>query len=236
MSIHGVSRSLALGKRLQVILGQLEGPRDARVNVVALLKIDVLKKIAAHASGGDGVAIQFDPLQLGNRALDRHQSLAKVFVDAGFYLPRRHRSHPNCRHQSASQLEQVKVYFGIDLVRPYFPCSRSLYLCSLPVAVLGSSSKNSTQRGRLKTGNRLTTNSCSSRARSGDPEVPFFNTTQATGFSSWSWSSRPMTAASSTAGCSIRTLSISIGFTHTPLHLSMSSERPTYQKYPSASR
>src|ERR1019366_7322488 len=90
MIIHRLSRSLAFGKRLQILRGQLESACDARVNVVTLLKIDVLKEIAAHTSSGDGVAVHVYPSQLGNRTLHGHQSLAEVLVDAGVYLRHRH--------------------------------------------------------------------------------------------------------------------------------------------------
>src|ERR1035437_5305309 len=90
MIIHRLSRSLAFGKRLQILRGQLESACDARVNVVTLLKIDVLKEIAAHTSSGDGVAVHVYPGQLGNRTLHGHQSLAAVLVDAGVYLRRHH--------------------------------------------------------------------------------------------------------------------------------------------------
>src|SRR5450759_3427960 len=90
MIIHRLSRSLAFGKRLQILRGQLESACDARVNVVTLLKIDVLKEIAAHTSSGDGVTVHVYPGQLGNRTLHGHQSLAEVLVDAGVYLRRRH--------------------------------------------------------------------------------------------------------------------------------------------------
>jgi hypothetical protein len=87
MLIHRVSRSLAFGKRLQVLLRSLEGVCDASVNVVTLLKVDVLKKIAPYASGRNGIAIHIDAGQLGNHTLHRHQSFAKVLANAGFYRP-----------------------------------------------------------------------------------------------------------------------------------------------------
>src|SRR5712664_2339426 len=94
MRVHCVSRSLAFGKRLEKILGLLERARDASVKVVTLLKVDVLKKIAAHGAGRDGVAIHVDPVQVRDRTLHWHQSLAEVIVNAGFYVRRHHRSYP----------------------------------------------------------------------------------------------------------------------------------------------
>ena len=76
MLIHRVSRRLPFGKRLQVQFRPLEGACDAGVNVVPLLEVDVLKKIAPHASGRNGVAIHVDAGQLGNHPLHWHQSLA----------------------------------------------------------------------------------------------------------------------------------------------------------------
>ena len=92
MIIHRLSRSLAFGKRPQILRGQLESACDARVNVVTLLKIDVLKEIAAHTSSGDGVAVHVYPGQLGNRTLHGHQSLAEVLVNTEFYLGCHHKN------------------------------------------------------------------------------------------------------------------------------------------------
>jgi hypothetical protein len=41
-----------MGKRFQKPFGQLERACDARVNVVALLKIEVLEEVPAHGSAG----------------------------------------------------------------------------------------------------------------------------------------------------------------------------------------
>ena len=47
------------------------------VDVVALLKVNVLEEVAANRPRGNGVAIHIDARQLRVRAFDRHQSLAK---------------------------------------------------------------------------------------------------------------------------------------------------------------
>src|ERR1700694_5430391 len=93
MVIHRISQSLAFGKRLQILHGQLDSACDARLNVVTLLKIDVLKEIAADTSSGDGVAVHVYPSQLGNLTFHGHQSLAEVLVNAGVYLRRHHSRH-----------------------------------------------------------------------------------------------------------------------------------------------
>jgi hypothetical protein len=83
---------MAFENGLQVLLGQLECTCDARVDVVTLLKIDVLKEIAAHRPGWNGVAIHIDTGELGNGTLNWHQSLAEVLVNGEFYLGCRHKN------------------------------------------------------------------------------------------------------------------------------------------------
>ena len=95
MRVHGASWRLVFGKRLKIIPGQLESAGNAGVNVVTLLKVDVLKEIAAHGTGRNRVAIHIDPVQMRDRSLHWHQSLAEILVNAGFYVPRRHRSFPD---------------------------------------------------------------------------------------------------------------------------------------------
>src|SRR5438093_10062883 len=90
MIIHRVPRNLVFGKRLQILPGQFESACDARVNVVALLKVNVFKEIAAYRSCGDGVAVHVDPGQLRNRTFHWHQSLAQVLVNSEVYLRCRH--------------------------------------------------------------------------------------------------------------------------------------------------
>src|ERR1700730_8851443 len=92
MRIHRVSKGLAFENRLQVLLGQLEGTCDARVDVVTLLKVNVLKEIAANRPGRNGVAIHIDASELGNGTLNWHQSLAEVLVNGEFYLGHRHKN------------------------------------------------------------------------------------------------------------------------------------------------
>src|SRR5260370_41184734 len=113
MLIHRVSRSPFFGKRLKVLLRPLEGACDASVNVVTLLKVDVLKKIAPHASGGNGIAKHLEAGQLGNHTPHGHQFLAKVLVNAGFYW-RPHNTEScaafSSRASSIRQSDRTELY------------------------------------------------------------------------------------------------------------------------------
>src|SRR5260370_20195957 len=104
MRIHRVSKGLAFENRLQVLLGQLECTCDARVDVVTLLKVDVFKEIAAHRAGRNGVAIHIDAGELGDGALNWHQSLAEVLVNGEFYL--------GCRHKNGSVMRFLVHLLG----------------------------------------------------------------------------------------------------------------------------
>jgi hypothetical protein len=88
MVINYVSRDLTELKRLQILCGQAHSARNAGVDVIALLKIDVLKEIAAYASGGYRIPIHVGSGKLRDRALYRHQSLAQVLVYTSFHLNR----------------------------------------------------------------------------------------------------------------------------------------------------
>src|ERR1039458_9320108 len=66
--------------------------RRFRSDVVSLLKVDVLKEIAAHRPGRNGVAVHIDAGNLGDRTLNRHQSLAEVLVNTEFYLGCHHKN------------------------------------------------------------------------------------------------------------------------------------------------
>jgi len=61
----------------------MEGARDSGIDVIALLKVDVLEEIAAHASCGNGITVYVGPGQMWDRALYRHQSLAEILVNPG---------------------------------------------------------------------------------------------------------------------------------------------------------
>jgi hypothetical protein len=82
MVIHHIVRRSPSRQRVEIELRKFERPGDAAVDVVALLKVDVLKKVA-DPPRGNGVAIRIDFRQLRDRAFDRHQALAKIFVDCG---------------------------------------------------------------------------------------------------------------------------------------------------------
>ena len=83
MAIHHIPRRFASRQRVEIELRKFERPGDAAVDVVALLKVDVLEEVAANRPRGNGVAIHLDARQLRDRAFDRYQALAKIFVDCG---------------------------------------------------------------------------------------------------------------------------------------------------------
>src|SRR5919106_1038690 len=94
---------------------------------------------------------------------------------------------------------------------------------TLPVAVLGSWSTTSTRRGRL---NAAIPPRQWASMPAGGATCPARGTRKATVTSSPSASRPPTTAASSTSGCSTRTLSTSAGDTQMPPALIMSLLRP----------
>src|SRR6266403_1657093 len=98
-----------------------------------------------------------------------------------------------------------------------------------PVTVLGRSSTNSTQRGYLYGANLFFTWFCNSSRSSALGLNSLLSKTNAFGLSKPSASVSPITPDSSTAGCSIRVFSISIGETQRPPTFIMLSERPEYQ-------
>ena len=81
MQVNFVSWMHAFRKRLQVFARKPVSACYARIDVVALLEVDVLEEIATHLSRGKGIAVHFDSSQARDRALYRHQSLAEVLVD-----------------------------------------------------------------------------------------------------------------------------------------------------------
>ena len=83
MVIHHIARRMLSRQRVEIKLRKFERPGNAAVDVVALLKVDVLEEVAANRARGNGVAIHIDARQLRDRAFDRHQALAKIFVDCG---------------------------------------------------------------------------------------------------------------------------------------------------------
>src|SRR5579871_1900817 len=103
--------------------------------------------------------------------------------------------------------------------------SLSLYRWIFPVAVFGSESTASIQRGYFQTPIFCLT--CSfSDSYSLSVSLPVRSTTKAFGFNSPSGSASGTTAASSTDGCVINALSTSKGETQMPDTLNMSSARP----------
>src|SRR5438132_14050911 len=94
--------------------------------------------------------------------------------------------------------------------------SRNLNRWILPVAVFGSSGTNTIQRGYLNGARRSFTNAFSSSSSAGLGARSRASTTNASGFTSSSWSAAPTTPASTTAGCSASAPSTSAGDTHIP--------------------
>ena len=89
MGIHRVSWSLAFRQRLQNLATIRSRARYAHQCCNAA-ENNVLKDIAAHGAGGNRVAIHIDSSDVESHPRPA-SALAKVLVDAGFYLPRRHR-------------------------------------------------------------------------------------------------------------------------------------------------
>src|SRR5580658_10338812 len=81
MIVHRIARQRPYRQRLEILLRSLQGPLNARINVVALLKVYVLKQIAADRSGGDGTTVHLDALHMRDRALHGHKALTKVFIN-----------------------------------------------------------------------------------------------------------------------------------------------------------
>src|SRR5262249_17388079 len=82
MIVDGIAWWRARCERLKIVFGQLESTLNARIDVVTLLKVDVLEEIAANGSRGNGIAVHLNSLDVRNRSFDRHQALAEIFVDA----------------------------------------------------------------------------------------------------------------------------------------------------------
>src|SRR5579872_2791437 len=55
-------------------------PSNSRIDVVALLKIDVFEQVAADGASRYGIPVHLNALYLRNGAFHRHQSLAQIFV------------------------------------------------------------------------------------------------------------------------------------------------------------
>jgi hypothetical protein len=53
----------------------------ARVDVAALLEIDVLIQVAADCSRGKGPSAHLDSRPVRNRTFDRHQPVAQILID-----------------------------------------------------------------------------------------------------------------------------------------------------------
>src|SRR5258708_5441516 len=90
MIVHRIAQRLAWGEWLEILPGELQGAGDARVDVVALLEVDVFEEVSTDYSGRDGVAVHVDSRQLRNRAFHGHEALAQVFVDCRVHLFRSH--------------------------------------------------------------------------------------------------------------------------------------------------
>jgi hypothetical protein len=60
MVIHHIAYRLPSLQRVEIELRKFERPGDAAVDVVALLKVDVLEEVAANRPRENGVAIPID--------------------------------------------------------------------------------------------------------------------------------------------------------------------------------
>src|SRR5436190_13593135 len=110
MIVHRIPRRLAFTKWLQIFLGQPKGLRDTSINVVALLKIEIFEKVAAYGTNRDGIAVHDNTVQMRDCALNRHQPLTQVLVNAGIYLRASHKWHSYCRCLYPLQNYESKLY------------------------------------------------------------------------------------------------------------------------------
>jgi hypothetical protein len=84
MDVHRVSWVSPFWKRFQVVCGEPNGACHSRVNVIALLKVNVFKEVATDFANRNRIAIHIDSCQSRDCALHGHQSSSEIFVDAGF--------------------------------------------------------------------------------------------------------------------------------------------------------
>src|SRR5712664_59357 len=140
---------------------------------------------------------------------------ADIGQEPGYIL--HHGAHGE--HGVVSGKNSISVFSVPSVVQSFWLYDRrSLKRWIFPVAVFGSASTNSTQRGYLNGARRSLTKRCSS---SEVARAPGFRTTKALGLSSWFSSLCATTAASSTDGCATRADSTSAGDTHWPPALIM---------------
>jgi len=102
-----------------------------------------------------------------------------------------------------------------------------VYRMTLPVVVMGISSRNATSRGYSCAERRAFTKPWISAASASDGSWPGFGTMNALTISVRIASGLPTTAASATAGCRMRQSSISVGPMRYPADVITSSLRPT---------
>src|SRR5580704_19615431 len=95
MIVHRIARQSTCRQGLEILLRSLQGPLNARINVVALLKVYVLKQIAADSSRGNGTTVHLDALHMRNRTLHGHKALAEVFINS--------RRRVGCGHEKSSR-------------------------------------------------------------------------------------------------------------------------------------
>ena len=80
--VDGIAHERAGRQRFEEFLRQALSTMDAGVDVVTLLEIDVLEKIAADRSHRDRIAEHLDAGKVRDYPFCRHQAIAQVFVDA----------------------------------------------------------------------------------------------------------------------------------------------------------
>src|SRR5580692_1126049 len=107
MIVHRIARRRPCRQWLEILLRSLQGPLNARIDVVALLKVYVLKQIAADRSRGNRTAVHLDTLHMRNRTLNGHKSLAQVFINT--------RRHVGCGHGKGSKQDESRVHQASSL-------------------------------------------------------------------------------------------------------------------------
>src|SRR5580658_3065061 len=100
MIVHRIARQRPYRQRLEILLRSLQGPLNARIDVVALLKVYVLKQIAADRSRWNRTAVHLDALHMRDRTLHGHKSLAQVFINT--------RRHVGCGHKKSSKQDESR--------------------------------------------------------------------------------------------------------------------------------
>src|SRR5215471_7344761 len=81
MIVNRITRGRTWWERLEKLLRQLQRALNARIDVIALLKIYIFVQVAANRSGRSGIAEHLDPLHMRDRSFHRHKPLAQILID-----------------------------------------------------------------------------------------------------------------------------------------------------------